>query len=807
MVIAIDGPAGSGKSSVAKMLARRHGLTVLNTGSFYRAAALIILRTLGGGEDGAGAEPVDIDAGDFLVGVVNAMGIEYRNEEIFVDDDNLTPYIRSDAVEKIVAPISSIPAIRRIMNVHIRSAAENRDIVCEGRDITTVVFPDTHAKFYLDASVEARALRRFTQGTSKLSLEEITSRIRARDYSDTHKAVGSLKISKDAVYFDTTGLTILQVCERIEHILHTKGLFMEKMEVEKDVVENSGENIQTQLQEEYMNFEPLEEGAIKEGTVVAVDGDDVIVDVGGKFDGRISVTEFGAEPPHEGDVVNVLIERTEAGSGRFSVSKIKADRKVLRDTLYSAQKNHTLVEGTIAKQIKGGFEVSLGADMTAFLPISQADSQKVENPESLLGMKSQFYIERFGHDRRGGRDSRDNRENIVVNRRKYLEEYTEQQRNDFFENTQIGDSVTGVVKSFTSFGAFVDLGGFDGLLHINDMSWGHVTRPKDFVKKGQEIEFKVIRLDPQERRINLSLKHFTPDPWLNFEDKFQINDIVTGHVTKITEFGAFIELAEGIEGLAHISEFSWVKKINKPEDMVKQGDEVECMILGYDIQAGRVSLGLKQVTDNPWDTIDERYPVGTRLTRKVVKITTAGAFVQLEEGIDGFLHVDDISWTKRVRNPASELEVGKEIEVIVINCDVETHRLKLGIKQLEDNPWETFAKTYKPGSSIEGEVTSVTDFGLFLKVPGGIEGLIHKQNLTESRDENPDEVLKKYAVGDMVKAVVVDVNIRDKKLAFSVRDYKKKLQKEDLSHYMSGENQDDNGGITLGDLINAKPAE
>ena len=439
--------------------------------------------------------------------------------------------------------------------------------------------------------------------------------------------------------------------------------------------------------------------------------------------------------------------------------------------------------------------------MIAFLPISQAASQKVDKPESLLGEKGTFYIEKMVFDRKGNRD------NIVVNRRKYLEDTLEKNREAFFENTNIGDVVKGAVKSFTSFGAFIDLGGFDGLLHINDMSWGHVTRPKDFVKKGQEIDLKVIRLDPTEKRINLSLKHFTPDPWLEFEDKFQVNDIVKGHVTKITDFGAFVELSEGIEGLVHISEFSWVKKVSKPSDMVKIGDEVECMILGYDIQAGRVSLGLKQVTANPWDNIDERYPVGTRLTRKVVKLTNAGAFIELEEGIDGFLHVDDLSWTKRVRHPNSELEVGQELEVIVIECNPAEHRIRLGVKQLSDDPWKTFAEAYKPGSIVEGEVTSVTDFGIFVKVPGGIEGLIHKQNLVENREENPDEALKKYAVGDKVKAAVLDVNVKDKKTAFSIRDYKKRLQQEELSRYMSTKQEDGEEAFTLGDLMKNKASE
>ncbi|MDR0877410.1 MAG: S1 RNA-binding domain-containing protein, partial [Treponema sp.] len=458
-----------------------------------------------------------------------------------------------------------------------------------------------------------------------------------------------------------------------------------------------------------------------------------------------------------------------------------------------AFQDHIPLEGTIEKLVKGGFDVNLGAGVKAFLPISQSDAQKVDKPEKLLGLKALVYVERLYSD---------GKVNIVVNRRKWLEEEIEKKRNDFFENTAIGTDVTGTVKSFTSFGSFIDLGGFDGLLHINDMSWGHVTRPKDFVKKGQEIHLKVIRIDRQEKRINLSLKHFTDDPWVHFEDKYHVNDIVKGTVTKLTDFGAFIELEEGIEGLAHISEFSWVKKINKPEEVLKSGDEVECMILGYDLQAGRVSLGLKQVTANPWTDIDEKYPVGTRLTRKVVKLTNAGAFIELEEGIDGFLHADDISWTKKIKHPGSELEVGKEVEIMVIDLDREGRNIKLGIKQLSEDPWQNFSETYKPGVSVEGEVSSITDFGIFVRVPGGIEGLIHKTNLTETRDEDPDEALKKYHVGDKIKAVVLEVQGDKQKVAFSIRDYQKKVQRDEISRYMAEEESSDS--FTLGDFLKSK---
>jgi small subunit ribosomal protein S1 len=559
-------------------------------------------------------------------------------------------------------------------------------------------------------------------------------------------------------------------------------------------IEALDESSQTQMQEEYLKaLEQLEEGQIVTGTIMQVTADQVFVDVSYKSEGKIPIGEF-AEVPKIGDTVSVILEKKENKYGEVVVSKQKADAKLAWKGIKQAFSEHLPIVVVVENIVKGGYDVRLAGDFHAFLPISQAGVKRIDKPESIIGETFDVYIERLYSN---------SKPNLVVNRRKLLEEAVENKRVEFFTTVPVGSEIDGVVKSFTSFGAFVDLGGFDGLLHIHDMSWGHVMRPKDFVKRGQKIKVKVIRIDPEEKRINLSLKHFTDDPWVHFEDKYHVNDVVKGKVTKLTDFGAFIEIEEGIEGLAHISEFSWVKKIQKPDEIVNIGDEVECMILGYDLQAGRVSLGLKQVNANPWNNLADRYPTGARLTRKVVKVTNAGAFVALEEGIDGFLHADDLSWTKKVKYPSSELKVGQEIDVIVLASDAKSKNIRLGVKQLTDDPWRSFASTYKPGDIIEGEVSSITDFGIFIKIPGDINGLIHKSNLAEKKESDAEDALKQYKVGDKVHAALIEIQPDKRKAAFSVRDYKKKTQRDEISRYMAA-GESDGSKFTLGDMLKSR---
>ncbi len=551
---------------------------------------------------------------------------------------------------------------------------------------------------------------------------------------------------------------------------------------EEQEMEEKKTRMQDLLQEEYLkSLDGIEDGQLVAGTVVQVNNEYVFVDVGYKSEGRISRDEF-ASIPEVGDEVKVVIITKEGKGGQIVVSKKRADFKERTDELKAASESRSPVLGKFEKVIKGGFEVDLGGEYKGFCPLSKADVQRVEDPETMIGITDYFIIDKF----HGGTKLKS-----VVNRREYLDQKIKENKEKFFSTVQIGDVVEGVVKSFTSFGAFIDLGGFDGLLHINDMSWGHVTRPKDFVKKGQVVQLRLINIDPETQKINLSLKHMQEDPWTTFEQKYNVGDTIKAPVTKITTFGAFIEIEPGIEGLAHISELSWTKRINNPKEVLDVGDVVEAKILGYDLDKKRVSLGLKQLEENPWDTISDRYPIGMTLSKPVVKITNSGAFINLEEGIDGFLHIDDISWTKKVKNMASFCSEGDVIDVVVIRVEPDNRRIRLGVKQLEGNPWQTLRHDYPKFSTISGVITNVTDFGVFVKVMGDIEGLISKYNLVGPDEEFTDEVLKKYNVGDPITAMVVECNPSTQKLSLSVKEMVRRSQQSEIAKYIHEDNEND----------------
>ncbi len=530
------------------------------------------------------------------------------------------------------------------------------------------------------------------------------------------------------------------------------------------------------------------DGELVKGTVLSVDDENVQVDVGFKSEGMIPVWEFmdddGNVLVKAGDRVDVLVEELEDEDGRIVLSKEKADRLKVWDDISRAYEADEAVEGIIVSRVKGGLSVDIG--VKAFLPGSQVDLRPVRNLEQLLGSRHRFKIIKF-NKRRG---------NIVLSRRVLLEKEREQQRRDTLETLQVGQIVDGVIKNITDYGAFIDLGGIDGLLHVTDMSWGRVNHPGELFRVGDEIKVKVLKFDPETERVSLGLKQIQPDPWVDAGQKYPVGKRVQGKVVSLTDYGAFVELEAGIEGLIHVSEMSWTKRVKHPSKVVNVGDDVEAVVLDLDEGNRKISLGMKQIEPNPWDQIEQKYPVGTKVKGTVKNITNFGLFVGLEEGIDGLVHVSDVSWTESIKHPSEKFEKGDEIEAVVLKIDKENEKFSLGIKQLEPNPWADIQKRYPVGSEISGEVTSVTDFGAFVKLQEGIEGLVYSSELSAQPVGKSSDVVKP---GETVKAIVMKVDPVEQKIALSMRAVDDKEQREALKRLAAQQAQSQT--TTLGDLI------
>jgi small subunit ribosomal protein S1 len=528
-------------------------------------------------------------------------------------------------------------------------------------------------------------------------------------------------------------------------------------------------------------------GDIVKGVVVQIDPDYVLVNIGYKSEGCIPVNEFldenGQLTVKVGDEVKVLFEKKENIKGYVVLSKKKAEKEAVWDTIAEIEEKGGLIEGKIISSVKGGLTVDIG--IPAFLPASQVDVRPVGNLDKLIGQSFQFKVVKYNR-KRG---------NIVLSRRVVLEEEREKRRNETLANLSEDQIVEGVVKNITDYGAFVDLGGIDGLLHIADMSWGKLNHPSEVLKVGTAIHVKVLKYDREKEKISLGLKQIKPDPWLDVESKYSVGDRVQGKVVSLTDYGAFVSLEEGVEGLVHVSEMSWTKRVRHPSEMLKVADQVESEVLAVDVANRRISLGLKQVQVNPWTVIGEKYPVGTKIEGQVKNVTDFGIFIGMEEGIDGLVHVSDMSWTKRIKHPSEVYSKGQTVQAVVLNIDPENERLSLGIKQLTVDPWTEIPVKYKAGTRVKGKVTSVTDFGIFLEIAEGVEGLIHVSELSQEKIATP----KGFAnVSDELEAIVLNVDTNEKKIALSIKALNVSNEKAEFSAYMDSKGE---ATSNLGELL------
>ena len=520
------------------------------------------------------------------------------------------------------------------------------------------------------------------------------------------------------------------------------------------------------------SIKSLKEGEVIQGEVIQTTPEYVIVDVGYKSEGRIPTSEFRDEKGQltikVGDKIYVYLEEWEDENGEIVLSKDKADQLKVWEEISKVLEKDGVIEGKVSALIRGGLSVDIG--VPAFLPGSQVDLHPVRNLEALIGKTFKFKVLKFNR-RRG---------NIVLSRRALLEKEREKLRKETVKTLEEGQIIEGIIKNITDYGLFIDLGGIDGLLHITDISWGRVTNPSEIFKIGDTIKVKVLNFDRENERVSLGHKQIKPDPWAKSEEKYPVGARIKGKIVNITNYGAFIELEEGIEGLIHISEMSWVRKIKHPSQLLSIGDEVEAVVLDLDVPKKRISLSLKQLEPNPWILMEERYPPGTVIEGKVKNLTDFGIFIGFDEGIDGLVHISDISWMQKIKHPSELYKKGQEVRAVVLSIDKDNERFSLGIKQLEKDPWEDISECYKKGQIVTGTVTNVTSFGVFLEMREGIEGLIHVSELGDIKAENCKS-------GDELSALITNIDKRGRKISLSIKELKEIIDRKDVVEYMESQ--------------------
>ena len=550
---------------------------------------------------------------------------------------------------------------------------------------------------------------------------------------------------------------------------------MENVQASGTGSDHIGEEDFDALFEEYLGKSDIRDGAIVEGTVLSVSKDFATVDIGYKSEGLIPLDEFMKEGKIEvnvGEVVEVYVEALENESGLVELSKEKAHKLKIWDQISDACERDELVEGVIVSRVKGGLTVDIG--VKAFLPGSQVDLRPVRNLEKYIGERYEFKVIKF-NKKRG---------NIVLSRRVLLEKERESLKKQTLDTLQENTSVVGVVKNITDYGCFVDLGGIDGLLHITDMSWGRVNHPSELFEVGDEINVKVLKFDADSERVSLGMKQITEDPWAIVEQSYVVGQRVSGKVVSLTDYGAFIEIAEGVEGLIHVSEMSWTKRVKHPSKLLEEGEDVEAVILDIDPSQKRISLGLKQTEENPWVLLEERYPIGAQVRGKVRNITNFGIFVGIEDGIDGLVHISDLSWSPKITHPQELFEKGDEVNAMVLHIDPEKERFSLGIKQLESDPWEDIDRRFPIGNLIEGKVTKLLDFGAIVELDPLIEGLIHISELSHEKVESVESVVKE---GDMVRAKVINLIPEERKIGLSVKRLSQEESQADYEEFLEAQ--------------------
>lgn len=778
-IITIDGPSGAGKSTVAKLIADKLGFKYLDTGAMYRAVTLYMIEN-----------QVDIKNEEEVINALNKLNIGFdSNYRIYLDSQDITEDIRKEKVVKFVSEVSAISSVRRKMVDLQRYIAKEGNYILDGRDAGSVVFPNADYKFYLEASLEERAKRRYKEELSKevdISFEAVKESIKKRDKYDSNRKDSPLVVPENAIIIDTTNMTIDEVAEEITDIFLNKktisifDINSDNLRNREGIMEDNNLSNEQERNEFLKAVEEFGEGDnnnsykvgnIVKGKIEKFDDSDVFINLNYKVEGKINRSEFEIEP-YIGEELEALIDSVDNDNGYFILSKAKLDKRRAQFVIEDAIKNNKSVKGIVKEVIKGGFNISI-MGYQAFCPFSQIEINKGIKDEEHIGKEYDFRI-----IKKKGKD-------IVVSRRAYQEEKQNSNIETFLNNLKEGDIINGKVKNIERYGAFIGITeGLDGFLYRENMSWAKIINPKDIITRGEERAFKVLSIDREKHRVDLGLKQLENDSWVQFIEEYHVGDIIKGEVTNIKKFGAFVKVYDDVEGLIHISDLSWNSHVNSPSDFVKKGAYLECKILAIDVPERKLTLGLKQAQENPWDTVSRDFPVKSIVKCKPKRILKNFAVFELPNGLEGICDIGDFDWINSIVNIKDYIKENEDIDMVILSIDRDKQRIRLSHKHLKESPWRVFEKEHPVGSVVDGIVKAIVESGAVVSLENNLEGFMHISQIDLPKGANLEEALK---VGETYPFVVREVNQGKHRISLSRKDYMEAQTKKETQNYISKE--------------------
>ncbi|WP_288301626.1 (d)CMP kinase [uncultured Brachyspira sp.] len=778
-IITIDGPSGAGKSTVAKLIADKLGFKYLDTGAMYRAVTLYMIEN-----------QVDIKNEEEVINALNKLNIGFdSNYRIYLDSQDITEDIRKEKVVKFVSEVSAISSVRRKMVDLQRDIAKEDNYILDGRDAGSVVFPNADYKFYLEASLEERAKRRYKEELSKevdISFEEVRESIKKRDKYDSNRKDSPLVVPENAIIIDTTNMTIDEVAEEITDIFLNKktisifDINSDNLRNREGIMEDNNLSNEQERNEFLKAVEEFGEGDnnnsykvgnIVKGKIEKFDDSDVFINLNYKVEGKINRSEFEREP-YIGEELEALIDSVDNDNGYFILSKAKLDKRRAQFVIEDAIKNNKSVKGIVKEVIKGGFNISI-MGYQAFCPFSQIEINKGIKDEEHIGKEYDFKI-----IKKKGKD-------IVVSRRAYQEEKQNSNIETFLNNLKEGDIINGKVKNIERYGAFIGITeGLDGFLYRENMSWAKIINPKDIITRGEERAFKVLSIDREKHRVDLGLKQLENDSWVQFIEEYHVGDIIKGEVTNIKKFGAFVKVYDDVEGLIHISDLSWNSHVNSPSDFVKKGAYLECKILAIDVPERKLTLGLKQAQENPWDTVSRDFPVKSIVKCKPKRILKNFAVFELPNGLEGICDIGDFDWINSIVNIKDYIKENEDIDMVILSIDRDKQRIRLSHKHLKESPWRVFEKEHPVGSVVDGIVKAIVESGAVVSLENNLEGFMHISQIDLPKGANLEEALK---IGETYPFVVREVNQGKHRISLSRKDYMEAQTKKETQNYISKE--------------------